>query len=200
MEKTKQALIIFMKYPESGKVKTRLAKDIGAQKACEIYKKLISKTFEISRGVKADKLVFINNENKISECKKIFRENFSWYSQIGNDLGQKMANAFKQVFELGYSKVIIIGSDCLHLTADIIENAFQIVKKQKIVIGPASDGGYYLIGFNSNNFEKSYFEGIDWSTNKVYNQTIKKIKVFTKLDTLNDLDTFEDLKKEGVFL
>lgn len=182
-------LIIFIKNPVKGNVKTRLAATIGDDKALEVYLKLIEYTLNLAKSLKVEVNLFFSNQI-ISEypfLKKHFQE--------GSDLGDKMKNAFKKCFDEGGSNVVIIGTDCAELTKDIIEESFEQLKNNSIVIGPAWDGGYYLLGMNQ--FYPEIFNHIEWSTSKVFDSTLEKIKnadiSFYTLATLRDIDTEEDL-------
>ena len=140
---TKNLLMIFTRNPELGKVKTRLAKTIGNQKALEVYKFLLDKTKEVTQQVTADKAVYYSvkiRENDIWDA-TVFQK----YQQYGDDLGERMQNAFEDAFKNGYEKVAIIGSDLFDITPNHIQTAFDKLDTNDVVIGPAEDGGYYLL-------------------------------------------------------
>ena len=188
-----RALIIFIKNPSEGLVKTRLAATLGNKVTLNIYKKLLAHTHAVTSGVYADKYVFYsshidgNDEWNVAEFEKEL--------QTGNDLGERMRNAFVGIFHKGYGQVAIIGSDCPDLTADLIEQAFLELDRSDIVIGPATDGGYYLLALN--NLYPALFENISWSTNHVIKETLaicKNInKSFYLLPVLSDVDIEEDI-------
>ena len=119
----------------------------------------------------------------------------------GEDLGEKMQNAFADAFAQGKQRVIIIGSDCLELETYMIKEAFAVLENNDVVLGPAKDGGYYLIGMTK--FLPTLFEGKNWSTEDLLMDTIldlKKMKAkYYLLKTLNDIDTVEDLKSLDKF-
>ena len=140
--KNNQALIIFTRNPELGKCKTRLAKTIGDESALNVYIHLLKHTQKEAIKVDADRFVFYSEE--ICEHDLWDSKHFYKKLQQGDDLGQRMQNAFKQLFELGYAKVCIVGSDLLELQHDIVENAFKELETNEVVLGPAMDGGYYL--------------------------------------------------------
>jgi rSAM/selenodomain-associated transferase 1 len=176
-----------------GKVKTRLAKSLGKEKALEIYKMLLKHTHHLTHQLPVDRFVFYEdfvNENdlwNISSSKKIL--------QIGDGLGDRMQHAFKTVFEMGYSKAAIIGSDCLELTSNIILRAFDALDNYHCVIGPANDGGYYLLGMTY--LIPTIFSKKDWSTSSVLKETIsdldrQQIK-FYPLEMLRDIDVEADI-------
>lgn len=189
---SKNALIIFTRNPELGKCKTRLAKTIGNEASLEIYKFLLEHTAEISKTVKADRYVFYSENIKKEDVwnSAMFRKKL----QYGYDLGARMENAFSELFQLGYEKIIIIGSDLLDLTTEDINNAFQKLNENDMVVGPAKDGGYYLLGMKSVHSE--IFKNKDWGSSTVLKNTLNDIQnsTFSLLEELNDIDTFEDIK------
>jgi len=187
------ALIIFIKNPELGKVKTRLAKSIGNQKALEVYEILQEKTREVSLGVNAQRFLFYSEEVNLKD--DWLDTNFVKRLQDNGGLGERMEAAFKTAFENGAQKAIIIGSDCYDITSELIELAYQKLDDSDTVIGPANDGGYYLIGMKKN--QPDLFQDMTWSTETVFQNTIDKItklnRTFEALPTLIDIDTEEDL-------
>ena len=192
-ENGKNALLIFVKNPLKGKVKSRLAEGIGEEKALEVYELLLQHTCNICREVEADKFVFYADfipEKDIWNGSVYYK-----YMQEGSDLGERMKRAFKVIFNFGYKNVVIIGSDCYELRFDEIKMAFNLLQNTKVVIGPAKDGGYYLLGLNQE--FPDLFEGIPWSTSNVLEKTVEKLDQlktsFTMLSVLNDIDTESDL-------
>ena len=193
-----KVLLIFIKNPELGKVKTRLAKSIGDDKALQVYKELLEKTISVAKRTDARRQVwyssFIDYEDEITTDK------FEKYLQSGSNLGERMKNAFQQVFEEGVERAVIIGSDCPSLNKKIVKNAFDRLKENDLVIGPSEDGGYYLLGMNR--YYEALFEDIEWSTESVLESTLQKaesnrLKVF-QLPILNDIDNLEDLKRSSL--
>ena len=189
-------LILFLKYPEKGRVKTRLDKDIGNEKALLIYKKLVSKILNQIDSNNYNISIYYFPENKKNEVKKwINLPNIKYLPQSGDDLGARMLNAFKDSISLKYTKTVIIGTDCLEINDNIISKSFYLLDDSNLVLGPATDGGYYLIGLKA--VVETIFQDIHWSTEKVLKQTInkaKEIKLSYKfLDFLSDIDTLEDL-------
>ena len=193
----KNLLLVFTRNPELGKVKTRLAKTVGNATALKIYTFLLKRTRDIVVKVSADKAVYYSvkvRENDIWDA-SIFQK----HQQVGEDLGIRMLHAFKNGFKAGYEKVIIIGSDLYDLTSETIENAIIALENNEVVIGPAEDGGYYLLGMNS--LEEKIFKNKDWGTETVRKDTLKDLKdkkVFL-LGELNDVDIFEDIKHHPAF-
>ena len=192
-------LIIFVKNLELGKVKTRLAKSIGEDQALSIYQKLLLYTKEITKSLNAEKAVYYSE--RVDNNDLWDNMLFSKALQQGEELGEKMQNAFADAFAQGKQRVIIIGSDCLELETYMIKEAFAVLENNDVVLGPAKDGGYYLIGMTK--FLPTLFEGKNWSTEDLLMDTIldlKKMKAkYYLLKTLNDIDTVEDLKSLDKF-
>jgi len=189
-------LIIFAKRPEAGKVKTRLAASVGDEKALEIYLKLLQHTHNVADKVAADKAVFYSD--KIHDFDLLDYFKFPKAVQTGDDLGERMKNALALGFRKAYNKVILIGSDCITITPEIIEEAFFQLDENDVVIGPAEDGGYYLIGMKKKC--DTIFEDKVWSTSDVLLDTVldlKKLNLkYHLLETLNDVDEEKDLTDE----
>lgn len=191
-----KALIIFIKNPEAGKVKTRLAKDVGKKNALEIYKKLLEHTRNIASAVNASRLLFYDERIFLKD--DWTEELFLKFVQTGHHLGEKMLTAFKKAFSLGNKRVVIIGSDCMELTEDTIKQAFEQLKSNDFVLGPAKDGGYYLLGMKF--LEEKLFLNKNWSTQNVAKDTLNDIFDLQKscflLAELSDVDTVDDLNEE----
>jgi len=187
---SKNALIIFTRKPELGKVKTRLAKGVGEEKALEIYKYLLKHTAETASKVNAEKQVWYTTSIETNDAwdDAIFNK----YPQPEGDLGDKMKHAFYENFKNEFNKVVIVGTDLMDMDTTTIENAFKSLDHNDVVIGPAEDGGYYLLGMR--HFIPQVFENIEWSTSRVLQQTLSTIKQnsVVLLDEKNDIDFKED--------
>ena len=193
------AIIVFTRFPVEGKVKTRLAKNMGNKFAVSFFRVCAEHTFRQLLKVKEtgpELFLFCSEENEIEQVMKWAGNNFKYYSQQGSDLGIKMFNAFNTVFKKGYKKVIIIGTDSPDVSMNIIQSAISALDNFSVVIGPANDGGYYLLGFKSKLID--LFSGIEWSTNSVLDNTIEKLnnsKInYFMLEELTDIDTLDDLQ------
>lgn len=188
----KQALIIFARNPRLGQVKTRLAKTVGDIKALEIYKQLLQHTHDITMALPCDKYVFY--ADGITQDDIWEHNTYSKLAQSGNDLGIRMQAAFETLFNQGYQHICIIGSDCYELTSGIIQQAFDTLQQYTTVIGPSADGGYYLLGLSR--MQPSLFTNIEWSTNKVLEQTVDACIIadcpHTLLPLLHDIDDEQD--------
>lgn len=191
-----QAIIIFLKYPELGRSKTRLAATVGNEKALEVYKELLSHTNLITKELKCDKYLFYDKvtANKMPWGDDIYHTAY----QIESDLGGRMQNAFNQLFDKGYERIVIIGSDCYDLTQEIIEEAFEKLKNKDVVIGPAKDGGYYLLGLTK--LIPQLFNDVAWSTEEVFSATTKALNSldisYDTTPVLSDIDVYEDLPEK----
>ena len=197
MSISKNALIIFTRNPELGKVKTRLAANIGNQSALEIYKFLIDHTVKISKPINADKFVFYSENIQKND---VWDPNFFEKElQTGGNLGDRMKNAFQFLFNKGYQKAVIVGSDIFELNSQDIEDAFSELKNSPYAIGPAKDGGYYLLGMNQLN--KKLFEDKNWGTDSVLKDTLLDLKdeKVILLSEKNDIDLYEDIENIEVF-
>lgn len=187
-----KAVIVFQKFPEPGKVKTRLAKSIGNEKATNLYRFLIDHTHQQLIALDAAVFVFHKGPIQKSDYPAI---HYSFHPQEGEDLGAKMAHAFQTVFQKGFKKAVIIGTDCYELQTQHLEKAFSELGHRDLVLGPARDGGYYLMGLKTN--VPQLFQEMAWSTNTVLEVTIKKAEgsglKTTLLETLTDVDRYEDL-------
>ena len=187
-----EALIIFVRNLEPGKVKTRIGAVAGHAFALAVYEKLLQHTYAITVTLPVDKYVYY-----ASEVGKEDLWNSGSYSkarQEGIDLGMRMQQAFQALFTKGYQKVCIIGSDCYELTTALLEEAYRALEHSDIVIGPTTDGGYYLLGMK--NGVKEIFQGVEWSTDKVLQQTLEKIPPASRttlLPMLTDVDRIEDV-------
>jgi len=194
------ALIIFQKSFISGKVKTRLAKTIGDEKALEVYKKLVEIIYD---QVPADLFeVLIWFTPAIEKLNHPLHENASFYVQKGDGLGSRMLNSFESAFKSGFEKVLIIGTDCPYITAEIYRKATEMLDYNDYVIGPANDGGYYLFGAKES--PEEIMKNIEWSTDTVLRTTLQSIeregRTYSLLEELTDIDNAEDFKEfEAIF-
>lgn len=185
-------LIIFLRSPKLGKVKTRIATSIGNEKALAVYNELVTHTFNIIADLNCTKYLFFADES-ISGLNVGF--DYQIQFQQGDNIGERMKNSFAYCFDRGYKNVVLIGSDIYEITSEIIVEAFEKLKSSDCVIGPAEDGGYYLLGLTKN--YPVLFEDIEWSTDRTLIQTIEilekeKLSYHTQI-TLNDVDTLEDI-------
>jgi uncharacterized protein len=188
------SLIIFVKNLVPGLVKTRLAKDIGIDLALDVYMELVRHTHKITRKANAAKNVYYSEYVEIEDIWE--NDLYEHHVQRGNNLGERMKYAFEASFASGAKHVVIVGSDCYELKTAHIDTAFEHLKSYDVVVGPATDGGFYLLGMNAPHF--ALFENKTYGHDEVLKQlldTVKEKKLkHHLLDPLNDIDVPEDLK------
>jgi rSAM/selenodomain-associated transferase 1 len=188
---SRKTLIIFTKNPIQGEVKTRIGNEKGHEIALNIYQILLRYTKNIVTDIEAEKMVYFNKQPFDTAIWNTGE--FQYSLQVKGDLGQKMEAAFKEQLSKS-NKVIIIGSDCAELTKDDLETGFRLLEENDIVIGPAKDGGYYLLGMKqAYNF---LFQDMPWSQSELLNKTLQTIKdkslSFALLPEKSDIDHWED--------
>lgn len=192
MPDTKDLLLIFTRNPELGKVKKRIAADIGDSAALELYQLLLKHTFEVTKNLTCEKIVYYSERIEKGDIweNSIFQKKV----QRGNDLGERMKNAFSDGFDSGYSNIVIIGSDLYDLKEEDLKTAFSKLQSYDYVIGPAQDGGYYLIGKKSLN--STVFKNKTWGSDTVLQETLIDLKNenITLLEERNDIDILHDLE------
>ena len=186
-------LIVFCKNPLLGQVKTRLAKTLGDEMALAIYLKLINHTQNVVKAVDADVAVYYSD---YVDTEDSWNNAYIKKRQHGKDLGKKMFNAISEGLNMGYASVCLVGTDIYELTPGIIDGAFDKLNKSDVVIGPARDGGYYLIGMTRP--DAKVFDISAWSTSSVLEETLLRVQEqglgCAILKTLGDIDTEEDLQ------
>lgn len=188
MEK-ERSLIVLARYPEYGKVKSRLAKKLGKQKSLEVYTQLFSNTAKVCAAIDAQKYLFLRG---LGDPQYHGYSNFEIHPQLNLDLGTEMKHAMHAMIDT--SLCVLIGTDIYDIEANDIEEAFERLASSDVVLGPASDGGYYLIGWRK---KCSFlFEGIEWSMESVLAKSCEMLRLnkfsYSLLNVRNDLDTFAD--------
>jgi len=204
--KTRGVVCLFVKPPVPGRVKTRLAAEVGGEKACRIYRQLVEGILEQIRASDLPWALFYDGDSP-EQLPETWRHGaVRCYPQEGEGLGARLQNAFRQLFFDGYSSVLLCGSDVVGLDARYLLQAAAALEQAGLVIAPAFDGGYCLIGFTAGQFTPRVFEQIDWSTEQVLSQTLAqcgsaRLKPML-LNRLRDIDTLADLiraQKSGLF-
>lgn len=191
-------LIIFTRYPEAGKTKTRMIPFLGKNGAAILQQQMME--FTLKQVKKLQENIFLSiaifYSGGTEQLMRYWLGNEIIYQQQSSgDLGQRMKSAFEQSFDIGSNKVVIIGTDCPELNSTVLFQAFELLNYCDLVLGPALDGGYYLIGLSR--LIPELFQGINWGTSEVFKQTIEvarqlNLKVGYLLP-LNDIDRPEDL-------
>jgi hypothetical protein len=192
-------LIIFSKNPIAGRVKTRLAVSIGDHEALQVYESLRALTERASALADAEKAIFYSDF--IPDSDILLTGNTVAHLQEGNDLGERMHRAFLKGFELGFGQIVLIGTDCPDLSGFLIDRAFQCLTSDDVVMGPARDGGFYLVGLNRP-FPELFLDR-RWSTPEVLNDSLRIIREhsasYSLLPALSDIDTIDDLINSGLW-
>ena len=193
-----QALALFLKPPVPGRVKTRLAKDIGDEAACSLYCRMTETVINQVHQSGFQLVVMYDGTSPEELPANWVASAWRCLPQQGADLGQRMATAFNTLFAEGAQQVVLIGSDIPGIDHSYLQQAFRMLVDHDLVIGPALDGGYCLIGFNRNNFTPALFSNIPWSTERVLELTLEAAAQsglsLSLLPALRDIDTLADLQ------
>jgi rSAM/selenodomain-associated transferase 1 len=191
-------LIIFTRYPEVGTTKTRMIPVMGAEKAASLQRKMTEHTIQTNTLLSDQfpvKIMIFYTGGNLSLIKNWLGNQYDYVNQGSGDLGERLKSAFETVFEQGKGKVVIIGTDCPDITPIILKQGFDALNNHDLVLGPAKDGGYYLIGIKC--LISELFQGISWGTETVFAETIKigtQLGLKTAfLPELTDIDRPEDL-------
>jgi rSAM/selenodomain-associated transferase 1 len=194
----KNCLIIFTRYPEAGKTKTRLIPALGKEGAAMLQRQMTEQ--KLAEAKKLQTYIPVSLEIHFAGGNEQLMQNWlgsnlTYKQQNEGDIGCRMASAFQESFKTGTKQVVLIGTDCPELNAKLISQAFEELIEHDLVLGPALDGGYYLIGLNQ--FIPELFTDISWSTAEVLSQTLsiaEKLELAVAfLTTLTDIDHPEDL-------
>ena len=191
-----ERLIVFAKAPRPGTVKTRLARTLGAAKACAAYQQLADTLFANLARLERVELRYAPDDAE-NEIQGWLRPGWQAVAQGLGDLGSRLSRAFEEAFRGGAKRVVIIGSDCPEVTARDVRDAWRELKGSDLVVGPATDGGYWLIGLGV--FQPALFEGISWSSEMVLAETLQRAKAeglgIQLLRILTDVDSANDWRE-----
>jgi rSAM/selenodomain-associated transferase 1 len=198
-------LILFLKYPEANWVKTRLGKEIGYTEAARLYEKMVLQQISDLTCKGYELALYVDDRHDISSYKEKFGGDGRYFYQKGEDLGERMAHAMKESFQLGYARVILMGSDVPLVDVSAVNHFFDHLLTAEMVIGPSTDGGYYMIGFRNTIDISPVFKDIAWSTGTVFENTMAKAanlkvqveKVWFDVDTPADLGVYQHLLETG---
>jgi rSAM/selenodomain-associated transferase 1 len=190
------AILVFIRAPEAGRVKTRLAASIGADAALRVYRRLAEHTLREALDVDgAEVRVHFTPAEAEEAVRGWLGEGPALLPQADGDLGERMRDAFARAFADGYRRVVIIGSDLPEMRADLLGRAIALLDGREAVVGPARDGGYYLLGLTR--LVEGIFEGIAWSTPGVLAATLERLQaagiIPALLEPLADVDEVQDL-------
>ena len=188
---------MFAKYWEPGRVKTRLASRTGKIAASQVYRSFITTMVHRFSNIATTRVIAFTPPEHESDFAKIADENWQLVPQANGDLGQRMQAYFEQSLSRGASRVVLVGSDSPSLPREIVTQAFHLLETATVVLGPSSDGGYYLVGASKD--VPPIFDGIDWSSKRVWQQTVTCLKRnnvdFAELPKWYDVDDLDDLRQ-----
>jgi rSAM/selenodomain-associated transferase 1 len=192
-------VLVFARSPQKGRVKTRLAAKLGADAALALYMAFSEDLLETLAALKLHRIVCYHPARDRSQMRAWLGATVELVPQGGLHLGHRMAGALEEAFRQGYHTALLVGTDLPDLPAAVFQEALQALTSHGAVIGPARDGGYYLIGFRRQAFRPSIFEGIDWGSAKVLRQTMTRWEqsattvTIHRLPPWSDIDTLDDL-------
>ena len=197
--KNTECILFFVKYPEKGRVKTRLAKTIGDEHAAGLYQCFMLDMLATLEATSVMVCVCYTPEYAEQHFRAWLGHHHLYMAQQGNDLGERMNHAFQEAFQKGFERVLIVGSDLPDLPSYHITRAFVQLQTFGSVIGPSGDGGYYLLGFQKETFSSEVFQDIVWSHSSVYAETLKKLEqrhlAFFILPSWDDIDNLDELQQ-----
>ena len=193
---TDNKLILFIKFPVLGEVKTRIAESLGNDYAFELYKSLLADVSVLTRQINAETVIVYSGPSGAT-----FDQfpGINCIVQHGHNIGDRMYHAFLDIFSTGAEKCLLIGADIPCMTAEILHDGYDILERTDIVLGPTTDGGYYCIGLKQGSLKRTLFLNIPWSTSLVFDETVKRIAeaglTWRSLPVLSDLDEMNDLNR-----
>ena len=194
----KQCILFFAKYPQVGQVKTRLAGDVGDEHAAELYKRFVLDMLSMLNNLETDIIIAVEPADACGSFSQWTGRQYRYVGQVGRNIGAKMKNAMEAAFEQGYDRVVLIGSDLPDLPSDFLGYALDALDRYDVVMGPAHDGGYYLVGFGRKSFLPEVFRGMTWGSNQVFTQTMNVLDQAGcrthVLPEWYDIDTAADLQ------
>ncbi|MBE7383351.1 MAG: TIGR04282 family arsenosugar biosynthesis glycosyltransferase [Leptolyngbya sp. SIO1E4] len=198
MTSSKNRLILFTRYPEAGKTKTRLIPYLGAEKAADLQRQMTEHIVGTTRPLQVEGNLSMEvhfSGGSLGQMRNWLGTELAYRPQHNGDLGRRLQRAFEQGFRTHLERIVVIGADCPEITSHHLEQAFHQLKSHDVVLGPAQDGGYYLVGLSKTCAE--LFHGIAWGTEQVFRQTVaiaRRLNLsLATLETLRDVDHPEDI-------
>jgi len=205
----KPIILLFIRVPIKGQVKSRLAAELGEETALDLYTSFVLDIIDTLEGTGCPLRIYFYPRAAADAIASFLGRHCPLLPQEGKDLGERMENAFRQIFSEGYTRAILIGSDIPDLTPAVIRDALESLKTSDVVIGPAADGGYYLIGFRNGSLLPEIFRNKEWSTKRVFDETMGLLQnaslhihvapEWSDVDTMADLKTLALRSRDSVF-
>ena len=191
----RDALLVFVKLPVAGQVKTRLQPELSPELAAGLYRTMVDDVFAaLERPGQWDLFACFSPPEQEGAFREWLPGSIGFVAQSGADLGERLANAFGWSHAQGHSRTIVVGTDMPTLDSDVLSDAFRALDRDDVVLGPSTDGGYYLVGLSEP--RRELFENVDWSTSEVLEQTITRIDdtraTYHLLPERTDIDTWQD--------
>lgn len=194
---TKRPVLVFLRAPRLGQVKTRLARTLGTAAVLALYRCFVKDTLAAVAAAGGDALLFVHPPEAAREVTEEFGPGYRVFPQEGSDLGERMARAFARMFAAGCRRALLVGADIPHLPPRVYRDAFDALRRRGTVIGPASDGGYYLIGFRKDSYTPGVFQQMPWGTDRVLQHTCARLAARGdpphRLPVYSDIDVYGDL-------
>lgn len=191
-------ILLFIKAPCKGRVKSRLAAVLGQDAALDLYRNFVLDILASIETIGVPCRICYHPPDSGETVRNWLGDRFRYMAQEGTDVGERMEQAFLKAFSEGASRAVLIGSDIPDLPHALLRDAVGRLDRSGAVIGPAKDGGYYLIGFRNDAFFPGIFRGIEWSTSAVFSRTLRVFererREVSVLPIWQDVDTIEDLK------
>jgi len=195
---TNETCLLFMlRAPLHGKVKTRLAREVGHDAALALYKAFVEDMLDSLDGCGADVVFFVEPGDAIGEMREWLGDGHVYVPQCQGNLGDRMRAAFRWAFSEGYSAAACIGSDIAGLSHWHAKSLVRLMCSEPALIGPSPDGGYWTIGFNKKSYLPEAFQGMPWSTPELFAMTMEVMQPLqpAQLPELADIDTLDDLRE-----
>jgi rSAM/selenodomain-associated transferase 1 len=190
-------ILLFAKYPEAGRCKTRLAATLGDEAALRVYRALLDHTLKTMQAVEARKVLYVDPPERASSGSQWASGMDLYLPQSQGDLGERLSTAMTERLQAGAERILFLGSDCPQISEESILSSFSILEEKDVVLGPTEDGGYYLLGLKSSLL--FLFQDIPWSTERVLETTLNILKEhglsYILLATFSDVDTLQDLHR-----
>ncbi|MEZ7196901.1 TIGR04282 family arsenosugar biosynthesis glycosyltransferase [Pseudodesulfovibrio karagichevae] len=195
----RDCLLFFVRHPEPGRVKTRLAGPASPELAAQFYAAMAEGLLDrLAGAIDADLLVCFTPPSREAAVRAWLGEDRLFLAQHGADLGERMANGFAEAFAIGYDRVVLTGSDIPGLTPAIVRWGLDALTPERAALGPAEDGGYYLVGFHRDGYVPALFDEAGWGGSGVYGRAVERLRgagrAVAELDRLADLDTVGGLR------
>jgi rSAM/selenodomain-associated transferase 1 len=187
-------IIVFAKYPEPGRCKTRLAASLGAEGALAVYRALLDHTLDVLRACPFTKVLCVDPPERAADASDWAPGMDRYLPQCPGDLGARMEGAVAQRLSEGATRMLLLGADCPQISKESVVSSMQDLDRADVVLGPTEDGGYYLLGLKGRH--PFLFRDIPWSTEKVLEKTLNILKIhsisYLLRNTFMDVDTLDD--------